>query len=282
MLTRQNGVGVEAAAPFFCIFSAIMLCLISESHSMRSAANFSASEPINATLPAFQHEAESIVSALKDCTVQELSDMIGISPMLAAKVVKNLYSFFDSWNAVPAIYAYTGVVYKALSPNTLSSESLYESQNKLGIVSCLYGLLRPFDSIMPYRLDFKMPSPVSSGTLASFWKAKTTIALVKSIQDNGHSEVLNLLPTDAASQIDWKVIKRYANVGIVKFQEIVPGGTLRTPNAGKLKTLRGRMLRDILTSGCETIRDLTMLTSKHYVFSGEEPFPGYFTFICND
>lgn len=259
-----------------------MLCLISESHSMHAAPPVNTAAPLNASSPEYEHDAASIVAALQDLHPEELSTLLKISPTLAAKVAKLLYSFFNHDTGSEAIEAFSGVVYKALSPGTLSHESLMEAYKNVRIVSCLFGLLRPSDIIKPYRLDFKMPSPFSSGSLASFWKAKTTIAIVKSIRDHGHAEILNLLPADASSQIGWNVIKRYAQVGVVRFQVILPGGKLKTPNAGKLKTLRGLMLRDILTSGCKTFTELTLLSNSNYTYAGEEPFPGYYTFVCND
>ena len=60
---------------------------------------------------------------------------------------------FNESNAKAAVFAFKGDVYTGLEAETLSDEDLYFAQDKLSILSGLYGLLRPMDLMQAYRLE---------------------------------------------------------------------------------------------------------------------------------
>ena len=60
---------------------------------------------------------------------------------------------------LPALLAYTGIVFKRLNPKDFSEADFRYAQDHLRLTSFCYGLLRPLDAIRPYRLegDVKLP-----------------------------------------------------------------------------------------------------------------------------
>ncbi|MDE4994568.1 peroxide stress protein YaaA, partial [Francisella tularensis subsp. holarctica] len=60
---------------------------------------------------------------------------------------------YDNSNAKAAIFTFSGDVYKGLEADTLDNKTIEYAQNPLLMLSGLYGLVRPLDLILAYRLD---------------------------------------------------------------------------------------------------------------------------------
>lgn len=230
--------------------------------------------------PAGEDRAARIMKGLEGLTAQELAAETGFSPSLAAKLREMVYEFPNKTTGQTAIESFTGVVFKALDYESLPEGARTLCSRDVRIISSLYGLLRPDDIIKPYRLDFTTKAAPDGSALSSFWKKDVTIGLVRTLMDEGHGELLNLLPADAAKCIDWKVVKRFCKVWKADFAEITEGDRSRTPSAGKLKTMRGKLLRQILCDGIADTEQLKTVRSDDYMCEGTPVYPDHLQFIC--
>lgn len=259
-----------------------MLTLIAESKTMAPEKDVEAGLRAR-HIPCGEKTASEIIDSLKDLTVGELAEQLGLSPTLAVKMKKMCYEFGYKATGNCAVEAYTGVVFKALDYTSLSDEAKDRCNREVAIISSLYGWLRPEDIIKSYRLDFTSKpegTPAEGRCLNAFWRADVTKQLVKTLQAQGITEILNLMPADAAKCIDWKLVKRFAKVWKVDFQEMLDGGKTKTPNAGRLKTLRGTLLRQILEEDIRDSRGVTRTVSPHYVCEGTPVYPDHLQFLC--
>ena len=94
----------------------------------------------------------------------------------------------------------------------------------------------------------------------------------------GHGDVLDLLPLDAARCLDRRRIAGSARIWKADFREIVSGDRTRTPNAGKLKALRGRLLRHIITHRLQSPRELLGVDDDDFMADGIDEAAGTITF----
>ena len=261
-----------------------MLILIAESKTMKTEERPVTPQSWSMHAPADEKRAERIMDTLADLTVPELASRLKLSGSLAVKMHKMVYEFKNKALGIEAIDAYTGVVFKALRFDELSAAAKRECIEDVRIISSLYGFLRPDDIIKPYRLDFTAKGEWGGSgvekTLAAFWKQYATIQLVNKLNDGNYTEILDLLPGDAGKCIDWKITKRFAKVWKVDFVELQEGGVRKTPNAGKLKTMRGELLRQILEEGVKTVAEVKQLASDHYVCEGTPVYPDHLSFLC--
>ena len=259
-----------------------MLILIAESKTMVTEENQVSPDFFSLHQPACEKEADIVIDSLRDMNVAELGARLKLSGLLAAKMQKMIYEFGNKNLGLTAIDAFTGVVFKALDFPSLSEEEKQRCLDQVRIVSSLYGWLRPDDIIKPYRLDFTSPVEIDGKTVSlfSFWKKYVTMNLVKTLQQKDCHEILNLMPGDAAKCIDWKLVKRFARVWKVDFVQLLDGGARKTPNAGRLKTLRGLLLRQILQEGINSVGDLHHVVSDHYLFEGTPVYPDHLQFLC--
>jgi uncharacterized protein len=130
------------------------------------------------TIPEFLNESEKLVAKLRKMNAKKLSGLMNISADLG-----NLnYERYQTWhlpftpeNAKQAVLAFNGDVYTGLDAPTLSEEKLKLAQQKLRILSGLYGVLKPLDLMQPYRLEMGTKFGVGRAKdLYSFWGNKIT------------------------------------------------------------------------------------------------------------
>lgn len=224
-----------------------MLILIAEAKTMTACADPVQPQVYAAARPALEAMADDIMHSLRGATAAELSRDARLSPGLASALVRMVYDFSNKSTGGTAIRAYSGVVFKALDYATLPPAAQADLGRRVRIISSLYGWLRPDDIIKPYRLDFTTRLAPDDRPMAAYLRDAVTDCLLAELQASGCADVLDLLPADAARCIDWKRVASAARVWKAEFREPSPDGTLRTPNAGRLKTLRGRLLRHIVT-----------------------------------
>lgn len=228
--------------------------------------------------PVGEEKADAIMSDISRLTAQSISEKMKISLAMAGKILTLAYDFPNKSTGVRTIESYTGVVFKALDYDSLCENAKANCSSDVRIISSLYGYLRPDDIIKPYRFDYNARLAPDDKTLADFWRKDVTIQLVKELQAKGETSILNLLPSDAAKCIDWKLVKRFAKVWKVDFKEIKEGGEWKTPHAGKLKTLRGELLRTILKQDLKDPTDLITLETDNLLPLGTPDYPDHIAF----
>lgn len=237
-----------------------MLILIAEAKTMKREELEIPHETYEANRPGGERAASEIMEIVNGMPVAEIAAAVKISPDMARSLKTMAYEFPNKSLGYPAIEAFTGVVFRSLDYDSLSIQDREWAEPRLRIISSLYGWLRPSDIIKPYRLDYSTPlSPVHTA-LSSFWRSSVTEQLLRHLRESGTTTVIDLLPADAAKAIDWKEVKKEAQVYKVDFKEL-NGESVRSPHAGKLKTLRGSLLRTIILNRLSSIEELATLDS---------------------
>lgn len=247
---------------------------------MTSLQNEIPQEVFLSNTPHFSKDADNIMRYLNSLNTDELASRISISPALASKARALIYDYPNKSTGCDALHAFTGEVFRGLDTPSLKTEDIDFSQSHLMIVSSLYGLVKPKDIIKPYRLDFNADCSPEGGKLNKFWKSKLTIAFVKHLQQTGEKEVLDLLPGEAAKCLDWKIIRKFAKVIKADFKTIAENGDYKTPYSGKLKELRGKMLRTILTDRIDDFNTLLHIETQSFSADPDSHRPGLPLFVA--
>lgn len=107
---------------------------------------------------------------------------------------------YEAGTATPALILFKGDVYQALDAETLSSQQLEFAQKHLRILSGLYGLLRPLDLILPYRLEMGTPLQVTPKTkgLYAYWKSAVRLAIESELKAHDEPVLVNLASEEYA------------------------------------------------------------------------------------
>ena len=227
--------------------------------------NFDTELPVNTfTEPLFLKESRQIQQVLKQESPDKLSELMHISDKLAQLNWERNQAWktpFTQANARPAIYTFDGDVYTGLDAYTIPADKIDVLQDKLRILSGLYGLLKPLDLMQAYRLEMGTKLPIGEvKNLYEFWKATITKTLNKELEKG--ELFVNLASNEYFSAIDVKSLK---------VPVITPD--FKDYKDGKLKIIsffakkaRGMMVRYIIDTNAETIDDLKGFNYDGYQF----------------
>jgi cytoplasmic iron level regulating protein YaaA (DUF328/UPF0246 family) len=178
------------------------------------------------------------------------------------------YSHFHETPCLPAMYAYNGQAYKHLRADSLTAEAVEFAQQHLWITCFLYGLLRPLDGIVPYRMEANVKLELTDDKpIGSIWKEKLTDYLIAAVKaDDG--VLIHLSTAEYEQLFDWRRVCREVRVVQPLFYVQQPNGQLKV-QAVWAKTCRGAMTRFILENRLSTPEALAAFS-----YEGFEYRPG--------
>lgn len=243
-----------------------MLILVSPAKTM----DFDVKDVSNASLPSFLDEAAAIANELKRYSPGYLSDLMNISPRLA-ELNANRYTEWDVSNhnqqGKPAVLVYKGDVYQGLDAETLKKADLEFLNKHLRILSGLYGILKPLDRILPYRLDMGAALTVGKKkNLYDFWTSGVTDYISKAMKELKTSVLVNLASEEYFKTLDDE------NLDI---EVITP--VFKDLKNGKYKVIsffakkaRGMMARYIADKNIENPEDLKLFNQDGYYFDEKQ------------
>ena len=223
-------------------------------------------EAIHTSKPLFTDKALQINNILKELSAPDLGNLMSISPKLSdLNWLRNQDFQKKNSKQRQAIFAFNGDVYEGIDATSISSSNHDKLQNTLRILSGLYGILKPFDNIKPYRLE--MGTKISiKGTknLYEFWKKDVTNSILKEIEEG--DIIVNLASNEYFSVIDSSLIEN--KIISPQFKDF---------KNGKLKIIsfyakkaRGLMTRFLIDNDIKSSSDIENFNSSGYMFSKDE------------
>lgn len=216
------------------------------------------------TQPSFIKQSKEVHKELKELNPNDLKGLMSISDALAdlnwKRNKERVYKLTEIKNEVrQAVYAFNGDVYTGLDAYTLKENQLEYLQDRLRILSGLYGYLKPLDVIEPYRLEMGTKLPIGSHKdLYAFWKPILTDAINKEMKKD--DVLINLASNEYFSALDKKGLK--ARVITPEFKDY---------KDGKLKTIsffakkaRGLMVRYMAENNITNVEDIKQFNVEGY------------------
>lgn len=246
-----------------------MRILIAESKTMTDQELPVSSEAYIRHHPQLDSISTLFMKKWSEWTLGEIASALKVSSTMAAAFKRMAYNFSYKETGLKALEAFTGVVFRALDYASFDSDRQKYADSTIDIVSSLYGLLKGDDIVKPYRLDFNTKIAPTDETMAKYWKPLITPMLLDSMRSSGETEILDLLPSEAAKCLNWQWIKREIHVIKVDFRSIEDGGILKTPHATLLKKLRGLLLREIIQKEIKSFKGLLDLESDTFCIDPE-------------
>lgn len=212
---------------------------------------------------AFLKKSAQLNKVLKTRSPKKLMALMDISEKLSELNYQRNQDWhlpFSPENARQAVFAFSGDVYDGLDAYTLDQDKFEDLQNKVRILSGLYGILKPLDLMQPYRLEMGTALKVNKyNNLYEFWGDSLTKALKAELKGE---VLLNL-----ASQEYFKAIKPK----LLKSQVITP--EFKDFHNGELKMIsffakkaRGSMVRYIIDNQIDAVDDVRGFDREGYAF----------------
>lgn len=143
----------------------------------------------------------------------------------------------------PAIMAYEGLQYQYIAPSVLSKEALSYVEDHLCILSGFYGLLKPFDGVVPYRLEMQAKLPVKGNKdLYHFWgdRLYKKLCMLNEGQPESDRVMINLASKEYSRCIESYITDNDRFI-TVDFGQIIEGKIKQKGTLAKMA--RGEMVR---------------------------------------
>ena len=217
----------------------------------------------------FLDSANDLVKILKNFRPDRLADLMNISENLSIlnwERYQNWSIPFQSDRARQAMYTFTGDTYAGFDIDSLSPADIEFSQKHTRILSGLYGLLKPMDLIMPYRLEMGTRLDHNNGNdLYTFWCDIITKTLNRDLKSHKEKVIVNCASVEYFKVIDTSQLE--AVVVTPVFKEIKKG----KPKIISFyaKKARGAMARYIASNRLENPEMMEKFSWDGYVFNQE-------------
>lgn len=231
---------------------------------------------VDATTPPLIDKAVPLATYIQTLTTTQIQATMSVSEALARKT----HAMWTDWSAEPseqslAIDSFVGDIYSGLQATTLSQEDRDYAQRTLRILSGLYGILRPYDGVRPYRLEmgYKLPDGRYKN-LYRYWGSSTaetlpTEGLIVNLSAVEYTKTV--LPYVAPSRV---VAPRFLT------KNTATGGVKQV--IVHTKIARGAFARWLIQHRITSPDDLVRFTELNYRYEPSLSTPSEPVFVCEN
>lgn len=234
-----------------------------------------------ATEPRMLDESARLIGVMVKKTPGDLQELMHISPALAELNFDRFQDWqmpFTTETARQAVLAFSGDVYLGLEASTFSERDFTHAQKVFRILSGLYGVLRPLDLMMPYRLEMGSKVENERGKdLYSFWKDEVTKSLAADIDASpGPGVLINLASNEYFGAVDQQGLG--ARIVSPVFLDSKDGGTHKIVSFFAKKA-RGSMSQFLIKNRISSVKGITEFDGMGYGFDASQSTPDRPVFI---
>ncbi len=220
--------------------------------------------------PDFITESAGLIEVLRKYSPPRLQKLMGINSNLAQLNAARYMDWnlpFNPENAKQAILVFKGEVYNGLKSETLSESDLLFSQDRLRILSGLYGALRPLDLMQPYRLEMGTKLKVKAKKdLYQYWGLKLSGHINGLMESTCQKYLINLASSEYFKALNPKILK--AKIITPTFKDYKNGTYKFITFYGK--KARGMMVRFIIRNRIDDAERLKLFDEDGYYYNHQQ------------
>jgi len=230
------------------------------------------------TQPQFVPQAAELIDILKQKSPQDIAQLMHLSDTLSGLNVARYQAWtpkFTAKNAKQAVLAFNGDVYEGLDAKSLDPQALAWLQDHVGILSGLYGVLRPLDYMQPYRLEMGTQLATTRGkNLYEFWGSQIAEHLNTCLKKDVAPVIVNLASVEYFKAVDLSALK--ARVVSCVFEEF-KGGKYKIVSF-HAKRARGLMARFAAQHALKKPEQLIRFDAEGYAYDAGASTPDRLVF----
>lgn len=171
----------------------------------------SALPDVEATQPRMLDDSAELIDRARSLAPQDVAQLMKVSDKIAHLNVERFAQWqrpFNADNARPAVFAFKGDVYTGLDIGSFDQAALDRAQQRLRMLSGLYGVLRPLDLMQPYRLEMGTKLDNARGKdLYAFWGQRITDQINQDMAAADTDVLLNLASNEYFKSVHGKAVK---------------------------------------------------------------------------
>jgi len=225
-----------------------------------------------ATTPQYLAQTEQLLQRLRQMNYTEIKALWHCSDKIAQPNYDWLQQLDLHQHLTPALLSYSGIQYQYMAPDIFTESALQYVQDNLRILSGFYGILRPFDGVVPYRLEMQAKLTVGNAqNLYAFWNTRLYQALTPQPEP-----IINLASQEYAKAITPYLAPNQPLIDIV-FASIVDGHL--KVKATLAKMARGAMVRFLAEHQIQDVVAIKNFDHPDYQFNVEYSSANQLVFI---
>ncbi|MFV0401598.1 MAG: YaaA family protein [Oscillospiraceae bacterium] len=240
-----------------------MLVLLSPARNIRPQAI----PGVRPERPLFLAQAAELAKELRQRDSWQLESLLDLSPERALEMYAAYQMFSPEQPGTPALTSYYGAAYRCMNPIDFSKKELAFAQDTLRMLSALYGVLRPFDGILPHRLGLGKEFRIDGMDLYSYWGDRISREIFRTGE-----QVINLASMDYA-----KLLNPRREMFTCRFVLRKPDGLRGTVST--VRAARGMMARYIVKNRIKNPEELREFDLDGYRFAPAHSDSLTYTFV---
>lgn len=222
--------------------------------------------------PLFLEQTQQLLEYLRSLSFEELKDLWKCSDKLATENYQNLLEMNLDGNLTPALLAYVGIQYQTMAPEVFSQVQFDYVQKYLRILSGFYGVLAPFDGVVPYRLEMQAKVKLNdSKDLYALWADRLYQVLYED-----DDCVLNLASKEYSKAIE-RYVKPDQKFVTCVFGELKDGKIKQKATAAKMA--RGQMVQFLARKQIQDLAQAKEFNELGYRFLPEKSSQTEYVFV---
>lgn len=103
--------------------------------------------------PVFLKDAKKICKTIQKMSYKEVKALWECNDKIAKLNYERFQTMDLNSTLTPAILSYDGLSYQHMAPAVFTDQAFQYIESHLRILSGFYGILSPFDGVVPYRLE---------------------------------------------------------------------------------------------------------------------------------
>ena len=128
-----------------------MKIIISPAKKMKN--DFEDSHPL--TIPIYLDKTHRLLAYLKSLSLKELQTLLACNERIALLNFERFQKMDLKKHTTAALLSYEGIQYQYMAPQVFEEGYYHYVSEHLRILSGFYGILKPFDGIVLYRLEMQ-------------------------------------------------------------------------------------------------------------------------------
>ena len=223
-------------------------------------------------LPVFIERAERLRDWMRSLTYAEQKKLWACSDAIAEQNAERLEHMDLRRNLTPALLAYDGIQYTYMAPAVFEDGHLTWVQDHLRILSGFYGVLKPFDGVVPYRLEMQAKATVDGfSNLYDFWGE----SLYREVIDESRI-IVNLASREYSKDIE-KYLQPTDTYITCVFGELAGGKVMQKGVYAKMA--RGEMVRYLASVQASEPEQIKQFAWSDYTFDEKRSTDTSFVFV---
>ena len=223
-------------------------------------------------IPVFPEKTEILMKYISGLSYEEQKKLWACNDRIAGENAERFRNMDLRKGLTPAILAYDGIQYTYMAPAVFEDGQFDYVQEHLRILSGFYGVVKPLDGVVPYRLEMQAKAKFPGfRNLYEFWGEE----LYREVMDE--SRVL----VNLASKEYSKCIEKYLKPGDRYITCIFgePDGDKIVQKGVYAKMARGEMVRFMAGMQAETPEQMKDFSWSGYRFAEERSSETEYVFV---